>query len=82
MSNYVKATNFTVKDTLPTGNSSKIVRGSEIDTELAAIATAVSSKADLASPTFTGTVNTAALTVSGTLTVSGGVTGTIDGGTY
>jgi hypothetical protein len=82
MSNYVKATNFTVKDTLPTGNSSKIVRGAEIDTELAAIATAVSSKADLASPTFTGTVNTAALTVSGTLTVSGGVTGTIDGGTY
>jgi hypothetical protein len=82
MSNYVKATNFTVKDTLPTGNSSKIVRGSEIDTELAAIATAISSKADLASPTFTGTVNTAALTVSGTLTVSGGVTGTIDGGTY
>ena len=56
MSNYVKATNFTVKDTLPTGNSSKIVRGSEIDTELTAIATAISSKADTNSPTFTGTV--------------------------
>jgi hypothetical protein len=56
MSNYVKATNFTVKDTLPTGNSSKIVRGSEIDAELTAIATAVSSKADIASPVFTGTV--------------------------
>jgi hypothetical protein len=82
MSNYVKATNFTVKDTLPTGNSSKIVRGSEIDTELAAIATAISSKGDLASPTFTGTVNTAALTVSGTLTISGATAGTIDGGTY
>jgi hypothetical protein len=76
MSNYVKGTNFTVKDTLPTGNASKIVRGAEIDDELTAIASAISSKADSASPTFTGTVTVAALTISGA------VTGTIDGGTY
>jgi hypothetical protein len=76
MSNYIKGTNFTVKDTLPSGNASKIVRGAEIDDELTAIASAVSSKADSTSPTFTGTVTVAALTISGA------VTGTIDGGTY
>jgi len=56
MSNYIKGTNFTVKDTLPTGNASKIIRGAEIDDELTAVASAVSSKADTNSPTFTGTV--------------------------
>jgi hypothetical protein len=55
MSNYVKATNFATKDTLPTGDSNKIVKGTEIDNEFNAIAGAVSSKADLSSPTFTGT---------------------------
>ncbi len=56
MSNYIKGTNFTVKDTLPTGNSGKIVRGAEIDDELSAVASAIASKADTNSPTFTGTV--------------------------
>ena len=55
MSNYVKATNFAVKDGLASGNPSKIIKGTEIDTEYNAIASAVSSKADLNSPTFTGT---------------------------
>ncbi len=55
MSNYTKATNFATKDTLPTGNSGKIVKGTEIDDEFNAIASAVASKADTASPTFTGT---------------------------
>lgn len=55
MSNYVKATNFTAKDSLPTGNSGKIVKGAEIDTELTAVASAISSKADLNSPALTGT---------------------------
>jgi hypothetical protein len=54
MSNYVKATNFATKDTLPSGDSNKIVKGTEIDNEFNAIAGAVSSKADIASPTFTG----------------------------
>lgn len=56
MSNYTKSTNFTAKDTLPTGNPSKVVRGAELDTEYVAIATAIISKADTASPSFTGTV--------------------------
>jgi hypothetical protein len=55
MSSYVKATNFATKDTLPTGDSNKIIKGTEIDNEYNAIAGAISSKADLASPTFTGT---------------------------
>jgi hypothetical protein len=55
MSNYTKATNFATKDTLPTGDSGKIVKGTEIDSEFNAIASAISSKADTASPTFTGT---------------------------
>lgn len=55
MSNYVKATNFATKDTLPTGDSNKIIKGTEIDNEYNAIAGAISSKADLASPSLTGT---------------------------
>ena len=77
MSNYTKTTNFTAKDTLPSGDSGKIIRGSEFDTEFTAISTAIATKADLASPTFTGTVTIPNLTFTGTLS-----TGTIDGGTY
>lgn len=54
MSNYTKTTNFTAKDSLTTGDSNKIVRGSEFDTEFNAISAAIATKADLASPTFTG----------------------------
>lgn len=54
MANYIKATNFTAKDALPSGNSGKIIKGTEIDVEFTAIATAISSKADSNSPTFTG----------------------------
>ena len=56
MSSYTKATDFATKDSLPSGDTNKIVRGSEMDTEFNAIAVAVNSKADKASPTFTGTV--------------------------
>jgi len=54
MSNYTKSTNFAAKDALASGNAGKIVKGTEIDTEFNNIATAISTKADLASPTFTG----------------------------
>jgi len=77
MSNYTKTTNFTAKDSLPSGDSGKVIRGSEFDTEFNAISTAVATKADTASPTFTGTVTIPALTFTGTLS-----TGTIDRGTY
>ena len=55
MSNYTKSTNFATKDALSSGNALKIVKGTEIDTEFNNIATAVATKADLVSPTFTGT---------------------------
>jgi hypothetical protein len=55
MANYVKATNFTAKDSLPSGNAGKIIKGTELDTEYTAIASAISSKADLNSPALTGT---------------------------
>lgn len=55
MANYVKATNFYTKDALLTGNPDKIIKGAEIDAEYNAIATAIASKADTTSPTFTGT---------------------------
>jgi hypothetical protein len=67
MANYTKATNFTAKDGLPTGNSGKIVKGTEIDTELTAVASAISSKADLNSPALTG-VPTAPTATAGTNT--------------
>lgn len=67
MSNYTKATNFATKDTLPTGDSGKIVKGTEIDSEFNAIASAVASKADTASPAFTGTP-TAPTAAAGTST--------------
>jgi hypothetical protein len=46
MSNYTPATNFAAKDSLSSGNSAKIVRGSEINAEFVAIQTAIASKAD------------------------------------
>ena len=52
---YTKATNFTSKDSLSTGNPLKIVKGTEIDTEFNNIQTAIATKADLNGPTFTGT---------------------------
>jgi hypothetical protein len=55
MSDYSKATNFTTKDTLPTGNAGKIVKGTELDTEFTAISSAIASKADVSSPALLGT---------------------------
>jgi hypothetical protein len=66
MADYVKATNFAVKDTLTTGNPAKLVKGTELNSEFDAIATAVQTKINLNNPSFTGTM-------------SGG---TIDGGVY
>lgn len=77
MSNYTKATDFESKDDLPSGNPAKIVKGSEIDAEFVAIATAIATKSESDDPTFTGTVTANTVNVTGTLTA-----GTIDGGSY
>jgi hypothetical protein len=67
MANYIKSTNFTAKDSLPSGDSARIVKGTEIDVEFSAIASAVASKSDSNSPSFTGTP-TAPTAVAGTNT--------------
>lgn len=69
MSNYVKATNFAIKDTLNTGDPAKVVKGTEIDTEFTAIASAISSKRD----SVTAVVLTSE--VSGVLPLANGGTG-------
>jgi hypothetical protein len=81
MTNYVKSTNFATKDNLASGDPLKIVKGTEINTEYDNIAIAVATKADVASPTFTGTVTIPTVAISaGTIT---GITdlAVADGGT-
>jgi hypothetical protein len=46
MSNYTQTTNFATKDALASGNPLKVVKGTEINTEFANIATAVATKLD------------------------------------
>ena len=77
MTNYTKTTDFAAKDSLTSGDAGKIIKGTEFETEFDAIASAITTKANLASPTFTGTVTIGALTFNGTLS-----SGNIDGGTY
>jgi hypothetical protein len=69
MANYTKTTNFLAKDSLVSGDTNKRIRGSEIDTELTNIQTAVNSKLD--SSGFT-----ASNIASGTLAIAYGGTGT------
>jgi hypothetical protein len=96
MSDYVKQTNFGVKDSLASGNPKKLIRGSEFQTEFSNIETAVNSKADKLNAVLTGntsavnitatgaTILTGATTLSGTTTLAGTLAGTftIDGGTF
>lgn len=55
MSNYTKLTAYDTKDSLTTGDPLKRIKGTELDDEFDAIATAIATKANLASPAFTGT---------------------------
>ena len=71
MSNYIKLTDYAAKDSLPTGNAGKIVKGAEIDAEFTELQTVSATKANLTSPTFTGTVTIP--------TIDGA---SINGGTY
>ena len=70
MSDYTKSTNFTTKDSLPSGNANKVVRGAELDTEFTNIASAVASKADKNNPEFTGTVVLPSTTSIGTVSAT------------
>ena len=77
MTNYTKTTDFAAKDSLPSGDSGKIIRGSEFETEFDNIATAIATKADAASPTFTGTVTIDGLTVNGNTILGNAATDTV-----
>lgn len=46
MSDYTQVTFFAPKDALSTGNPSKLIKGTEVDPELSAIATAIATKYD------------------------------------
>jgi hypothetical protein len=48
MSNYSQTTDFSAKDSLASGNASKVIKGSDVDTEFNAIATAIATKKDTA----------------------------------
>jgi hypothetical protein len=76
MADYITSINFTAKDSLPSGDPQKIIKGADFQTEFDAIAVASATKADLSSPTFIGTATVANLTVTGTFNA------TVDGGTY
>jgi hypothetical protein len=55
MSDYTKLTAYDIKDSLSTGDPLKRVKGTELDDEFDAIAVAIATKANSASPAFTGT---------------------------
>ena len=77
MTDYTKATNFAAKDSLASGNPAKIVKGTEIDTEFNNVATAVATKSNSASPTFTGTLTAPALSITGNTVLGNDASDTI-----
>ena len=85
MSNYTKFTNFTVKDSLASGNPSKVIKGAEFDTEFDAIAAAIATKADTTAFDATNasnlTTGLVAVAVGGTNSTSIPVAGAVPYGT-
>ena len=54
MANYTKIVDYAAKDALNTGDPVKLVKGTELGAEYDAIAVAIATKANTASPAFTG----------------------------
>jgi len=54
MSNYSYTTDYLAKDSLPSGNSGKIIKGADFDSDFTAVASAIASKVNLAGDTITG----------------------------
>lgn len=77
MSNYTKLVSYDTKDGLTSGDPLKRIKGTEIDDEFDAISTAIATKANLASPSFSGSVVISAGTITGItdLAVADGGTG-------
>jgi hypothetical protein len=72
MTNYIKTTDFAAKDSLPSGNAAKIVKGTEIDAEFNNIAIASATKANKNNSTLTGTTVFETLS-DGTIAITGWV---------
>lgn len=56
MTDYTYVSGFGAKDGLDSGDSNKIIKGADFETEFTAIQTAVNSKADYATSTFVPTI--------------------------
>ena len=65
MTDYTKTTDFAAKDSLPSGDSGKIIKGTEFETEFDNISTAIATKSNIASPTFTGTTTIPTVDING-----------------
>ena len=68
MTNYVKSTNFLLKDSLPDTDAAKIIRGSEFDMEFNNLVISIASKANLLSPEFIGVPKAPTATVGSNTT--------------
>jgi len=71
MTDYTITTNFGAKDSLPSGNAGKVIKGSEFTTEFTNIQTAVATKLDLTSGSAANLTTTGTLTNSGAMTTTG-----------
>lgn len=77
MSNYTKTTDFDVKDSLPSGDTGKIIRGSEFEVEFENIEVAIASKADSLNTVLTGTTTATNLSVTGNTTLGNAASDTV-----
>lgn len=75
MSDYSQITNFTAKDNLLTGDPDKVIEGADIDAELSAIATAITSKYDSADTQVAYKTTTETKTSDTTLAADSELTG-------
>ena len=82
MANYTKLTNFASKDALASGNPLKIIKGTEIDDEFEGIESAIATKSNINSPTFTGTatIPTANIATANVTTVDFGAWTIVESG--
>ncbi len=81
MSDYTRVTNFTAKDSLPTGDPEKLVTGQELQVEMDAIAVAIASKPDTADVTTIIQTSIDSGPIGDAIAAGGGGGGSI-GGTF
>jgi hypothetical protein len=70
MASYTPTTNFAAKDSLPSNDPNKVVKGAEFTDEFEAISTALSGVAPTLDPVFTGTLTAADISAA-SITLTG-----------